>query len=737
MRTLRILAILLSLSCLLPAAASEGRPNILFIISDDHAWADYSFMGHRQIQTPHLDRLAAQSLTFERGYSPVPLCRPSLVSIATGLYPHQHGVTGNDPTLPDRGINAMAARGNPKYARYYNTIIENFRQRPNFIRDLTSRGYLAFETGKWWEGDPVKTAGFTHAMTQGESKGSRHGDVGLDIGRKGLDPIYRFLDQAGDKPWLVWYAPMLPHSPHTPPADLLEKYLKVAPSAPVAHYWASVEWFDRTCGELLAEIDRRGQRSNTIVIYTTDNGWIQNPAKTNQFAPRSKLTPYEGGHRTPIMISWPGRVQPRLDKQHLASNIDLWPTLAALLKTPLPEALPGLNLTDAGAVSKRECIFGEQYSHNIADVDAPTRSLEHRFIIDGWWKLIVPVVGAVTNGTTQLYNLQNDPWEKDNLAAKESGRARILSRKLDAWWTPPPGEPLKSGRRAQRRAASSAPAEPSPSPAASVAGGEEAPAETVTYKRAPDRELKLHIEKPADWKPTDQRPAVVFFFGGAWVGGSPAQFLKQSQYLATRGMVGIRVEYRTIPKGDSGPPTICCADAKSAIRYVRAHAKGLGIDPQRIAAAGGSAGGHLAAFTTLVNGLDDPADNLAVSCKAQALVLFNPVFNNGPGQWGQERVGARFKEFSPAHNVTKDAPPTIVFLGDQDKLIPVATLREFEAEMKKAGVRCDAHVYPGAGHGFFNRDTPKGPWFSQTLIETDKFLASLGWLKGEPTLKLP
>ena len=256
-------------------------------------------------------------------------------------------------------------------------------------------------------------------------------------------------------------------------------------------------------------------------------------------------------------------------------------------------------------------------------------------------------------------------------------------------------------------------------------------AETLVYKKAGERELKLVVEKPADWNAADRRPAIVFYFGGGWVGGSAVQFQKQSEYLATRGMVGIRVEYRVIPKGDAGPPVICCADAKSAMRYVRAHAAALGIDAHRIAAAGGSAGGHLAAFTALVPGLDDPSDDLAVSAKPDALVLFNPVFNNGPGQWGHERVGDRYLEFSPAHHITKDAPPTIVFLGDHDKLIPVSVLREFETSMKTAGVRCEAQVYPNAGHGFFNRD----PHYTLTLIEVDKFLSALGWLQGPPTLK--
>lgn len=255
--------------------------------------------------------------------------------------------------------------------------------------------------------------------------------------------------------------------------------------------------------------------------------------------------------------------------------------------------------------------------------------------------------------------------------------------------------------------------------------------EALVYKKVADRELSLLIDKPAEWNAADKRPAIVFFFGGGWVGSRATQFQKQSEYLATRGMVGVRVQYRVIPKGDKGPPTACCADAKSAMRYVRSHAAELGIDPHRIAASGGSAGGHLVAFTGLVSGLDDPQDDLTVSCKPDAMVLFNPVFNNGPGQWGHERVGNRFMEFSPTHHVTKDAPPTIVFLGDNDKLIPASVLKDFDADMKKVGARCDAHIYPKAPHGFFNHE----PHFTLTLIEADKFLNSLGWITGEPTLK--
>jgi uncharacterized sulfatase len=433
---LKSLLTLTAAAGMLHAAEPAAKPNVVFIISDDHGWQDYGFMGHPQIKTPNLDRLAGESLTFWRGYTPVPLCRPSLASMATGLYPHQHRISGNDPDLPDKGVNPQAARTNPKYAPLYETIVANFARQPNLIRDLTGRGYRSLQTGKWWEGDPVKTAGFSHAMTVGTGKGDRHGGAGLAIGRDGIGPIKEFIAAAGDQPFFVWYAPMLPHSPHNPPAELLEKYLKLAPDEPTARYWASVEWFDRTCGELLDFLEQRKLRENTLIVYTCDNGWIQNPKKANAAAPRSKLSPYEGGVRTPLMVSWPGKVTPRMEREHLASNLDLWPTVAALLNTETPAGLPGINLTDPVAVANRPRIFGEDFTHNLADVNRPARSLRHRWVIDGWWKLIVPDPLRLPDAKPELYDLKQDPWEKNNLAGQEPARVKELSGKVDEWWRP-------------------------------------------------------------------------------------------------------------------------------------------------------------------------------------------------------------------------------------------------------------------------------------------------------------
>jgi acetyl esterase/lipase len=259
--------------------------------------------------------------------------------------------------------------------------------------------------------------------------------------------------------------------------------------------------------------------------------------------------------------------------------------------------------------------------------------------------------------------------------------------------------------------------------------------EAQIYKRVGARELKLHVVRPEDWKATDHRPAIVFFHGGGWTGGAPNQFNLHSAYFASRGLVCIQVEYRLLASGGKAPPDDCIHDARSAMRWVRSHAAELGIDPQRIASAGGSAGGHLAAHVGMVDGTDDPADDRTVSAKSNAMLLFNPVLDNGPGEWGAARVADRYPELSPAHNVSRDDPPGIVFLGTQDKLIPVATMERFKSAMTKAGVRCELHLYEGQGHGFFNvRGANGSKYYMLTVREADKFLASLGWLKGGPTL---
>jgi len=250
------------------------------------------------------------------------------------------------------------------------------------------------------------------------------------------------------------------------------------------------------------------------------------------------------------------------------------------------------------------------------------------------------------------------------------------------------------------------------------------------YKEVDGHTLNMHIfTPPTDTQEKELKPAIVFFFGGGWVGGTPTQFYPQCEYLAARGMVAMSAEYR-VKSRHHATPFDCVEDGKSALRWVRTHAEKLGIDPDRIAAGGGSAGGHVAAAVATVPGLNAPGEELSVSCLPDALVLFNPVYDNGPGGFGHAKAKERYKEISPLHNLSEGMPPTIVFLGDQDNLIPVSTAEKFRDDMRKLGNRSELFVYPGQVHGFFNQGK-LGNGYKLTLAEMDRFLVSLGWLKKQ------
>ncbi len=410
-------------------SGAASPPNIVLIISDDHGWTDYGFLNHPQVQTPNLDRLASQSLVFRRGYVPSSLCCPSLAAIITGLYPHQNKITCNDPPPAPPGMKPGEYQRSALFLEGREVMSRHLEAVPSLPRLLGEQGYVSLQTGKWWQGD-YRRGGFTQGMT----KGQRHGDEGLDIGRKTMQPIFDFIQDAQHqkKPFFVWYAPMMPHDPHTPPERLLAKYQPKTPSPHVARYWAMVEWFDETCGQLLDYLDQQRLAENTIVLYVTDNGWTQNPDKPGP--QRSKLTPYDAGLRTPIMVRWPGRVSPRMSDD-LAISIDFVPTLlAALGRKPMPD-MQGVNLLDAEAVAARKAIYGECFTHNAVDLNDPAKNLRYRWIIDGRWKLILPAEQAETK-QPELYDILADPREQKDLAEQNSEVVAALSRKLDAWWNP-------------------------------------------------------------------------------------------------------------------------------------------------------------------------------------------------------------------------------------------------------------------------------------------------------------
>lgn len=399
----------------LPVIAQAKPPNVVMIISDDQAWTDFGFMGHRDIKTPHLDQLARESAVFTRGYVPASLCRPSLATMITGLYPHQHKISGNDPP-----------KGTDRQLMH-----KHIQSVPTLPRLLGKQGYRSHQSGKWWEGN-YRLGGFTAGMTHGDPKrGGRHGDEGLKIGRQGMEPIFDFIRESKDEPFFLWYAPFLPHSPHNPPERLLTKYEKPGRSIHVARYYAMCEWFDETCGELLDFLDKNNLADDTLVVFVTDNGWIQS-TDSRRYAPKSKRSQYDGGIRTPIMLRWPGKIAPG-ENTTLASSIDLAPTILKACGIDPPAMMPGIDLVSvaAGHLTQRTAIHGEIFDHDIADIDSPRASLLYRWVIQGHWKLIVP---ADESAGVELYDLDADPHETKNLAADHADKVRELTANINDWW---------------------------------------------------------------------------------------------------------------------------------------------------------------------------------------------------------------------------------------------------------------------------------------------------------------
>ncbi|MFH4967712.1 alpha/beta hydrolase [Gaetbulibacter sp. M240] len=253
--------------------------------------------------------------------------------------------------------------------------------------------------------------------------------------------------------------------------------------------------------------------------------------------------------------------------------------------------------------------------------------------------------------------------------------------------------------------------------------------EVISYKKIDTITLKLHMYRPKDYDPDKTYNSIVFFHGGGWNSGSYKAFQRQCGYLASRGLITFSADYRIFNLHGTSPFE-AVADAKSAIRFVRAHADSLHIDPNKIAAGGGSAGGHLAAACGNINGLEGPNEDLSISSKPNALVLFNPVYDNSKDGYGYRKMKGRYLEISPLHNITTGAPPTIIFFGTKDKTTPVASSKAFEQKMKTVGSRCDLYLYDGAEHAFFNRN----PYFEDTLKKTDAFLRSEDYIDGKSTI---
>ena len=266
------------------------------------------------------------------------------------------------------------------------------------------------------------------------------------------------------------------------------------------------------------------------------------------------------------------------------------------------------------------------------------------------------------------------------------------------------------------------------------------------YKTIGDVKLKVYIYEPKGHKAGAKRPAIVFFFGGGWTGGTPKQFQEHCRYLASKGMVAMTADYR-VSSRQGTKPFHCVRDGKSAVRWIRQNARRLGVDPNRIVSGGGSAGGHVAACTGILPEHNEPGEDDNVSSVPNVLVLYNPVIStalaDGVKPYGGDNNEALMKRLglkepatlSPYHNIRKGLPPTLVLHGKADTTVPYLTAEAYVKQATKTGLRAELAGYDDMPHGFFNLGRYDNKMFLATVTRMHEFLGSLGYVKGRPTVE--
>jgi arylsulfatase A-like enzyme len=429
------------------------KPNIVLITADDMAWTDYSMMGNIHVNTPHLAKLAGSGVLFKRGYVPTAWSRSSLMTLATGRYAHEHGITVDD---------LVSYKGAFKKAPQPVSTIGRFETLPKLLK---ARGYLSYQSGRWFEGRHT-LAGFTHGTAE-------RGDLSYDkpgIGPDGVKACTDFIDvaQKEAKPFFLWYAPALPAFNHNgrksagtkvAPERIVEnqkfilahdidkyylQFQKFGGRMDITKYYALIEWFDEHCGKLIAHLEKKGIRDNTLIVYLSANGWVS-IRRRGDFAKRSKGSAYDGGVRSPVIYSWPAKIKPAVSKS-LVSSADVVPTILAAAGAKSPKkALPGMNLLpvmEGKAKIDDRAVFGEAFARDIANIQNPEAVLLRRWVIHKQYKLILTYdrQGATAHKKIakadgpQIYDLIKDPYEQKNLYGTLPKVYESLRSRLDKWY---------------------------------------------------------------------------------------------------------------------------------------------------------------------------------------------------------------------------------------------------------------------------------------------------------------
>ncbi|NRA02814.1 MAG: sulfatase-like hydrolase/transferase [Myxococcales bacterium] len=392
------------LICALGAATTLGcereQPNIILLIGDDHGYPYYGLTGSEIVQTPNLDRLAEEGVTFTHAFNTASTCRPSLMSLLTGLYPGQWNLTISN--LRDQGISRVP----------FMEIVD-FETLPGLLRQ---KGYVSFQGGKYWEGT-YASGGFTHGMKSrvpgrpGLDVALRNaGGLSLSLGRTTMQPLWNFLDEfGGQTPFFVWFAPMLPHTPFDAGAAYLQRYDGLELSAQSKAYYANITRFDDLVGSIVDYLERHGLRENTLLVYLSDNGWDQDPDARHgpTGGPRGKWSMYELGFRTPLIFSWPGQLPRGVRNDLPISTVDVVPTLLDFADVALPSDRRGRSLKPvlnghARKPRKPVIMVGDHSSSRSKKTAFALRNDSWHFI----WR----------ESGKQLFAIDRDPHEQVDLA---------------------------------------------------------------------------------------------------------------------------------------------------------------------------------------------------------------------------------------------------------------------------------------------------------------------------------
>lgn len=389
-----------------PSHDTSSRPNILFILTDQHRWDCVGAYGNEEIRTPHIDRIAAEGVRFDRSYAAQPVCSPNRSSILTGMYPHTTGVWENCKAGWEEKV------GLP-------------RDKKTLAEILAPAGYDCGYFGKWHLGR--RDAFETMPEYPSDGRGDQHYFGKGQDRRYGVDVItgdaIAFIRQPRNKPFYIYVSFYPPHPPYSAPPEYVERYRHIE-NQNQRVYYAMCEKVDEKVGEMLSVLDEIGVAGNTMVIFTSDHGHNFD----HRWNHHDKRLCYDTSARLPLVMRMPGVIAPRRATDGLISSVDLVPTMLSLIGRPIPRGLEGRDLSD---LARGRTDQGRPYVF-IENIPFPfDRSKgEERCVFDGRWKLILS-----TQRAPELYDLANDPAEVKNLWDNKQGDPIVdnLVSQLEAW----------------------------------------------------------------------------------------------------------------------------------------------------------------------------------------------------------------------------------------------------------------------------------------------------------------